>query len=72
MALPVPMMNVINGGEHANNSLDIQALMIMPVGAPTFREALRCGAEVFHALKKLCDSKALPPPWAMKAALHPT
>ena len=60
MALPVPMMNVINGGEHANNSLDIQEFMIMPVGAPSFREALRCGAEVFHALKKLCDSKGFP------------
>ncbi|XXQ69075.1 phosphopyruvate hydratase [Neisseriaceae bacterium B1] len=60
MALPVPMMNVINGGEHANNSLDIQEFMIMPVGAETFREALRCGAEIFHALKKLCDSKGFP------------
>jgi enolase len=57
MALPVPMMNVINGGEHANNTLDIQEFMIIPVGAKTFREALRCGAEIFHALKKLCDSK---------------
>lgn len=60
MALPVPMMNVINGGEHANNSLDIQEFMIMPVGAESFREALRCGAEVFHQLKKLCDSKGFP------------
>ena len=60
MAMPVPMMNVINGGEHANNSLDIQEFMIMPVGAQSFREALRCGAEVFHALKKLCDSKGFP------------
>lgn len=60
MAMPVPMMNVINGGAHANNSLDIQEFMIMPVGAPTFREALRCGAEVFHALKKLCDAKGFP------------
>ena len=60
MAMPVPMMNVINGGAHANNSLDIQEFMIMPVGASTFREALRCGAEVFHALKKLCDSKGFP------------
>lgn len=60
MALPVPMMNVINGGEHANNSLDIQEFMIMPVGAPTFRDALRCGAEIFHNLKKLCDSKGFP------------
>lgn len=57
MAMPVPMMNVINGGAHANNSLDIQEFMIMPVGAPSFREALRCGAEIFHHLKKLCDQK---------------
>ena len=55
MAMPVPMMNVINGGAHANNSLDLQEFMIMPVGAETFREALRCGAEIFHHLKKLCD-----------------
>ena len=55
MQMPVPMMNIINGGEHANNSLDIQEFMIMPVGAFNFREALRCGAEVFHALKKLLD-----------------
>ena len=55
MSLPVPMMNIINGGEHANNSLDIQEFMIMPVGVDSFREALRCGAEVFHALKKLLD-----------------
>ncbi|WP_107860884.1 phosphopyruvate hydratase [Neisseria weaveri] len=60
MAMPVPMMNVINGGAHANNSLDIQEFMIMPVGAKSFREALRCGAEVFHALKKLCDDKGFP------------
>ena len=60
LAMPVPMMNVINGGEHANNSLDIQEFMIMPVGAQSFREALRCGAEVFHALKKLCDGKGFP------------
>jgi len=53
MALPVPMMNVINGGAHANNSLDLQELMIIPVGAPSFREAVRYGAEVFHALKKI-------------------
>ena len=53
MQLPVPMMNIVNGGAHANNSLDIQEFMIMPVGAESFREALRCGAEVFHALKKI-------------------
>ncbi|HET7776515.1 MAG TPA: phosphopyruvate hydratase, partial [Azospira sp.] len=57
MQMPVPMMNIINGGAHANNSLDIQEFMIMPVGASTFREALRCGAEIFHALKKLLDKK---------------
>ncbi len=55
MSLPVPMMNIINGGEHANNSLDIQEFMVIPVGAESFREALRCGAEIFHALKKLLD-----------------
>ena len=57
MQMPVPMMNIINGGAHANNSLDIQEFMIMPVGQDSFREALRCGAEVFHALKKLLDKK---------------
>ena len=55
--LPVPMMNVINGGAHANNNLDIQEFMILPVGAPTFREALRYGAEVFHALKQILHDK---------------
>jgi len=59
MQLPVPMMNVINGGEHANNNLDLQELMIIPVGAPTFREALRYGAEVFHALKKILNDKGM-------------
>ena len=53
LLLPTPMMNVINGGSHADNSLDIQEFMVMPVGLPTFREALRCGAEIFHHLKKL-------------------
>ena len=57
--LPVPMMNVINGGAHANNSLDLQEFMILPVGAPSFREALRYGAEVFHALKKIIDGKGM-------------
>ncbi|MGQ3050625.1 MAG: phosphopyruvate hydratase [Roseateles sp.] len=57
--LPVPMMNVINGGAHANNSLDLQELMIVPVGAPSFREALRWGAEVFHALKKILHDKGI-------------
>ncbi|RTK94301.1 MAG: phosphopyruvate hydratase [Neisseriaceae bacterium] len=58
--LPVPMMNVINGGEHANNNLDIQEFMIMPVGAPSFKEALRYGSEVFQALKKICNSYGFP------------
>jgi enolase len=60
MTLPVPMMNVINGGAHANNSLDLQEFMIIPVGAPSFREALRYGAEIFHTRKKLIDSKGMP------------
>ncbi|MFA9440702.1 phosphopyruvate hydratase [Uliginosibacterium sp. sgz301328] len=60
VSLPVPMMNVINGGAHANNSLDFQECMIMPVGATSFREALRCGAEIFHNLKKLVDKKGYP------------
>ncbi len=59
MALPVPMMNIINGGAHANNSIDMQEFMIIPVGAKSFREALRYGAEVFHTLKKLLDGKAM-------------
>src|SRR6266568_2646635 len=59
MQMPVPMMNVINGGVHANNNLDVQEFMIVPVGAQSFREALRCGAEFFHALKKLLDGKKL-------------
>ena len=58
--LPVPMMNVINGGAHANNSLDLQEFMIIPMGAPSFREALRQGAEVFHALKKIINDKGMP------------
>ncbi len=60
MQLPVPMMNVINGGAHANNSLDLQEFMIIPVGAESFREALRCGAEIFQTLRKLIDSKSMP------------
>ena len=59
MAMPVPMMNVVNGGAHANNSLDLQEFMIVPVGAKSFREALRCGAEIFQSLRKLIDSKGM-------------
>ena len=57
--LPVPMMNILNGGEHADNNVDIQEFMIMPVGAPNFREALRMGAEVYHSLKAVLKSRGL-------------
>ncbi len=57
--MPVPQMNIVNGGAHANNSLDIQEFMILPVGAPSFREALRYGAEVFHALRQLLAARGL-------------
>ncbi|ADU66838.1 enolase [Desulfurispirillum indicum S5] len=57
--LPVPMMNILNGGSHADNNVDIQEFMIMPVGAPSFREALRMGAEIFHALKKVLLDRGL-------------
>ncbi|MEN9770757.1 MAG: hypothetical protein RLZZ180_2387 [Pseudomonadota bacterium] len=59
MQMPVPMMNVVNGGAHANNNLDLQELMIIPVGAPSLREAIRYGAEVFHALKKILHDKGM-------------
>ena len=57
--MPVPMMNVINGGAHANNSLDLQEFMIIPAGLPTFRDALRCGAEIFQTLKKMLDKEGM-------------
>jgi enolase len=60
LQLLVPMMNVINGGAHANNKIDLQEFMIVPLGAGNFREALRYGAEVFHALKKLIDGRGMP------------
>ena len=55
--MPVPMMNIINGGEHADNNIDFQEFMIVPYGAPTFKEALRYGAETFHALKAVLHEK---------------
>jgi enolase len=58
-SMPVPMMNIINGGEHADNNVDIQEFMIQPVGAPNFREALRYGAEIFHALKSVLSKQGL-------------
>ncbi|MYE82618.1 MAG: phosphopyruvate hydratase, partial [Gammaproteobacteria bacterium] len=57
--LPVPMMNILNGGAHADNNVDIQEFMVQPVGAPTFREAVRCGVEVFHALKAVLREEGL-------------
>jgi enolase len=59
LTLPVPMMNIINGGAHADNSVDIQEFMILPIGAPSFSEAVRYGAEVFHTLKKVLHAKGL-------------
>jgi len=59
VTLPVPMMNIINGGSHADNSVDLQEFMVMPVGAESFSEALRCGAEIFHTLKKVLSSKGM-------------
>ncbi len=58
-SMPVPMMNIINGGEHADNNVDIQEFMVQPVGAKNFAEALRCGAEIFHALKKVLHDRGL-------------
>ncbi|MFT5564973.1 MAG: enolase, partial [Myxococcota bacterium] len=57
--LPVPMMNILNGGSHADSNVDVQEFMIAPIGAPTFREALRCGAEVYHRLKAVLQAKGL-------------
>ena len=69
--LPVPMMNVLNGGKHADNSVDFQEFMLMPIGAPNFAEALRYGAETFHAWPKSCTKRATPPRWATKVVSRP-
>ena len=58
-SMPVPMMNILNGGEHADNNVDIQEFMVQPVGVSSFAEALRCGAEIFHALKAVLKAKGL-------------
>src|SRR5690606_15551601 len=58
-SMPVPMMNILNGGEHADNNVDIQEFMVQPVSAPSFAEALRAGAEIFHSLKKVLKAKGL-------------
>ncbi len=60
MSMPVPMMNLVNGGAHANNNIDMQEFMIVPFGISSFRDAVRCGAEIFHALKKLLNDKNMP------------
>ena len=70
--LPCPMMNIINGGAHADNSLDFQEFMIRPVGAQSFREAVRWGSEIFHTLKKLLTDEEMLRRWAMKVALRLT
>jgi enolase len=59
VVMPVPMMNIVNGGAHADNSLDIQEFMVVPAGLPSYREALRCGAEIFHRLKKILHGRGL-------------
>ncbi len=59
MQMPVPMMNIVNGGAHADNNIDVQEFMILPIGAPTFREALRCGVEVFQSLKSILKAKGM-------------
>ena len=56
--LPAPMMNIVNGGEHADNSVDVQEFMVMPLGFETFSDSLRCGCEIFHHLKKVLQDKA--------------
>ena len=70
--LPVPMMNILNGGAHADNNVDIQEFMILPVGAPSFRECIRWGAEVYHALKGVLKGASSRPASATKAASPPT
>src|SRR5690606_9807428 len=60
MSMPVPLMNLVNGGAHANNNIDMQEFMIVPFGIGNFRDAIRCGSEIFHALKKLLNEKNMP------------
>lgn len=69
--LPVPMMNIINGGEHADNPIDFQEFMVMPVGTDSLAEAVRWGAEIFHTLKKSCTMPGTARPSATKAVLRP-
>ena len=69
--LPVPLMNILNGGAHADSNVDIQEFMVVPLGAPSFAEALRYGAEIFHALKKVLRARARRPAWETRAATLP-
>jgi enolase len=70
--LPVPMMNILNGGKHADNSMDFQEFMVMPIGAPTFAEALRYGVETFHALSKILGGRDIQSLSATRAGSRPT
>ena len=70
--LPVPMMNILNGGAHADSDVDIQEFMIVLIGAPTFSDSVRLGAEVYHALKSVLKSKGYATDWETKVASHPT
>ena len=70
--LPVPMMNIVNGGSHADSNVDIQEFMIAPIGAPTYGEALRWGAEVYHSLKGVLNKRGCRPGSATRAASRPT
>ena len=70
--LPVPMMNILNGGAHADTNVDFQEFMVMPVGARSFAEALRTGAEIFHTLRGILKKRGLAPASATKAASRPT
>ena len=69
--LPVPMMNILNGGAHADSNVDVQEFMVMPATAPSFAEALRTGAEIFHALRGILKTRASRPASATKAASRP-
>ena len=70
--LPVPMMNILNGGAHADTNVDVQEFMIAPIGAPTFRDAMRSGAEVYHSLKGVLKSRAWRPASATRVVSRPT
>jgi enolase len=70
--LPIPMMNILNGGAHADNKIDFQEFMVMPIGASTFSEGLQWGVDIFHALKVVLKKKGLAPMWVTKVVLLQT